>query len=468
MKVAFLWMVGVICALITVPVWGQTGAGAPNADIQFSTNGSISGGVAPLGHGQVGTFGDITGGSTWAAIGQAPFAPPGVNPPYGVRLQRGNAFALFNLVDGIRFGSTVLTQDLLLAFGQGPSNNFRIRFISNQFTNSFTDLMIARKSNVSFNVRTSVNAVFPPSNSLGTPESALFGQARRTQPANFSSQTLVGVRGITSNLTASGTDYGGYFSTNSNASTRAAAFFSGNIVVTGSVNGSSDRRIKKSIQSAQGSLDQIMKLNTYTYEYRTKEYDYMNLPEGKQYGLIAQEVEKLMPELVKEYYQPNEYIDENGELQGKEGLTFKSVNYMSLVPVLIGALQEMQVQNEQELAARDARIAELEAAVAELKGTPSDAPANTNWSNFGEAELFQNTPNPFTEQTTIRYNLPQTFESATLFVYDMNGRQVNRFNNLTRKGSLTIEGSTLDAGMYIYSLIVDGKEIATKRMILTK
>ncbi|MEL6630689.1 MAG: tail fiber domain-containing protein [Bacteroidota bacterium] len=469
MKLSFILMVGALCVMLTLPAWGQTGVGTPSGSIQFSTNGSASGGVAPLGHGQQNTFGDITGKSTWTAIGQAPFSPPGVAAPYGIRVQRTKAFGLFNLVDGLSFGSTVLGQDLLIGFGESSSNTLRIRYISDQFTNTFQDLMVAGSSSVSFPVRTSVSRTFLPNNTISVQE-AFLGTARRDVPVSgtFINQPIAGIRGTTFNLTSSGTDYGGYFNTFSNAPTRVAGYFLGDIVVTGSTLGSSDRRLKKSIKEAQGSLDRIMNINTYTYEYRTDEFDYMDLPDGKQYGVIAQEIEAMMPELVKEYYQPHEYIDENGEIQAKEGITYKTVNYTSFIPMMIGALQEFKAQTEQEMAAKDARIADLEAAVAALQGTTVEAPANSTWSSFGEAELFQNTPNPFTEQTTIRYNLPQDFENAALYVYDMNGRQVNSFNNLSRKGSLTIEGSTLDAGMYIYSLIVDGQEVATKRMILTK
>ncbi|MEL6733567.1 MAG: tail fiber domain-containing protein [Bacteroidota bacterium] len=472
MKFSFLMMVGALCAFLTLPAWGQTGVGTPSNTIQFSTNGSTAGGVAPLGHGQQNIFGDITGKSTWTAIGQAPFSPPGVAAPYGIRVQRRNAFGLFNLVDGLSFGTTVLGQDLLIGFGESDANTLRIRYISDQFTNTFKDLMIARRSGISFSERTSVGR--EANSTTSTLTEAFFGQTSRTVAGN-SFNVNAGVRGLAFNFTGTATDYGGYFSTISTAPNKAAAFFSGDIVVTGTVHGSSDRRLKKSIKEAKGSLDQVMQLNTYTYEYRTDEYDYMNLPTGTHTGLIAQEVEEIMPELVKEAYHPHEFIDENGELQTKKGMTFKSVNYMSLVPLMIGALQEFKAetetklaQAEQAIAAKDARIADLEAAVAALQGNSVEAPANSSWPSFGDAELFQNTPNPFTEQTTIRYNLPQNFERAALYVYDMNGRQVNSFNNLSRKGSLTIEGSTLDAGMYIYSLIVDGQEIATKRMILTK
>ena len=51
----------------------------------------------------------------------------------------------------------------------------------------------------------------------------------------------------------------------------------------------------------------------------------------------------------------------------------------------------------------------------------------------------------------------------------MNGKQINQFVLSQRgMGAVTIEGSQLEAGMYLYSLIVDGTVIDVKRMILTK
>jgi hypothetical protein len=64
--------------------------------------------------------------------------------------------------------------------------------------------------------------------------------------------------------------------------------------------------------------------------------------------------------------------------------------------------------------------------------------------------------------------LPDDVSSAFLCVYDLNGNQKLR-NNITERGNvdITIEGNTLTAGMYIYTLIADGVEIDSKRMILT-
>ncbi|MEL6135288.1 MAG: tail fiber domain-containing protein, partial [Bacteroidota bacterium] len=338
-------------------------------------------------------------------------------------------------------------------------NTVRIRYISDQFTNTFQDLMTFSSRSISTrtNSSTGINAINNTTSNTGG--SSVRGLNRVDVAPTFGS--VAGVSGDVFNRTGAGVDYGGRFAVAiSNAPTRAAGFFSGDLVYTGSLQGPSDRKLKRNIKEETGQLAKLMQLKTYTYDFNTDKFDYMALPSEPQHGLIAQELEKVYPELVKEYAAPIMRLQEDGDIKEEGLMYYKSVNYTNLVPVLIGALQEMKAETDQ----LKATIAELQSA----QGTPADAPANTSWSTFGEAELFQNAPNPFTEQTTIRYNLPQNYERASLFVYDMNGRQVNRFDNLTRKGSLTLEGSTLDAGMYIYSLIVDGQEIATKRMILTK
>jgi len=58
---------------------------------------------------------------------------------------------------------------------------------------------------------------------------------------------------------------------------------------------------------------------------------------------------------------------------------------------------------------------------------------------------------------------------AMICIYDLTGSQIVRFDLRDRGviSSLTVRGNQLKAGMYIYSLIVDGREIDTKRMILT-
>ncbi|MGE3823592.1 MAG: tail fiber domain-containing protein, partial [Bacteroidia bacterium] len=87
----------------------------------------------------------------------------------------------------------------------------------------------------------------------------------------------------------------------------------------------SDERLKKNITPIGGALDKIMALQGVTYNWRTDMAVNQGLDDGKQYGLIAQELEKIIPELVD---------------TDKEG--WKAVEYSHLVPVLIEAIKEQQ------------------------------------------------------------------------------------------------------------------------------
>jgi len=50
----------------------------------------------------------------------------------------------------------------------------------------------------------------------------------------------------------------------------------------------------------------------------------------------------------------------------------------------------------------------------------------------------------------------------------MQGLLLKTYNSLTQNGEIQINGYDLKPGMYLYSLIVDGSEVGTKRMILTR
>ncbi len=97
----------------------------------------------------------------------------------------------------------------------------------------------------------------------------------------------------------------------------------GNGYLNGSLIQTSDKRLKKDFLSLTHSLSSIYKLNGYHYKWieeaRSKDL---------QTGLIAQEVQKIFPELVQ--------TDEKG---------FLSVNYIGLVPHLIEAVKELRDEN---------------------------------------------------------------------------------------------------------------------------
>jgi hypothetical protein len=108
---------------------------------------------------------------------------------------------------------------------------------------------------------------------------------------------------------------------------------SGSLTVAGDVTISSDARLKSNIVALGPTLISLLQLEA-------KSYTMKNDKEQKQkIGLLAQEVQKVFPELVSE--------DNNGML---------AVNYQALVPVLINALKEL----ESETSSLESQMSEFE------------------------------------------------------------------------------------------------------------
>jgi hypothetical protein len=85
-----------------------------------------------------------------------------------------------------------------------------------------------------------------------------------------------------------------------------------------------------------------------------------------------------------------------------------------------------------------------------------------------EAVLYQNTPNPFNKSTLIHYSIPLHVNKSAIIVTDLKGIKLEEFNLSNNvKGFLTIDANRLPAGTYIYALIVDGRLVDSKKMVLT-
>ena len=87
----------------------------------------------------------------------------------------------------------------------------------------------------------------------------------------------------------------------------------------------SDIRYKKNIKELTGSLNKVLNLKGVSYDWRKDEFPSQEFSDGKQIGLIAQEVEKVLPELVN---------------TNEEG--YKSVEYIQLTALLIESVKEQQ------------------------------------------------------------------------------------------------------------------------------
>ncbi len=157
---------------------------------------------------------------------------------------------------------------------------------------------------------------------------------------------------------AGGNNAYGIYATAFNGTTNWGGYFSGSVYTTGSYQ-SSDRKLKSDILPLTNAVQLIKALKPSTYTYKTSAYEQMALPEGKQYGLVADEVKQVFPSMVKSAVQPAKYENDDrssGRVIAEE-VSFEAVNYTAMIPVLIAAMQEQQAMIE----AQQRRIEELEA-----------------------------------------------------------------------------------------------------------
>ncbi|WP_421775540.1 tail fiber domain-containing protein [Gracilimonas sp.] len=141
---------------------------------------------------------------------------------------------------------------------------------------------------------------------------------------------------------------------NGNTNVNGNLHVDGDITYTGSSSQTSDRNLKENIQPLQNGLNTIMKLNPTTYNFRGNgEYKGLKLSSGLHYGLIAQEVEKVLPSLVKNNLHTYNEIkgegsgpDATSETEIKKTMEYKTMNYTELIPVLIKGMQEQQAEIE--------------------------------------------------------------------------------------------------------------------------
>lgn len=227
----------------------------------------------------------------------------------------------------------------------------------------------------------------------------------------------------------------------------------GSGVASGGMFMSSDRTLKKNIQPIENALEIVNQLNGYTYEYRREERPDLNLPQDTRYGFITQEVQKVMPTVVRR----------GTDLQGNPA-DYQVMEYNAIMPVLAEAIKAQQktiTDLEEENQALEARLARLEAII--LKG---EAATNQQLqlNSMGDVKLSQNTPNPSSNSTTIDYELPKQMNTADLVVFDLKGQEMDRQAIGSGAGSALVNTTNWPAGVYVYAVVVEGKTLARKKM----
>jgi hypothetical protein len=108
----------------------------------------------------------------------------------------------------------------------------------------------------------------------------------------------------------------------------------------------SDERLKENITEIDNAIEKVMSLRgvTYTANQLAESFGYTNKDE--QVGVIAQDVEKVLPQVVKAA--PFDIISlQEGIEISRSGENYKTVQYEKLVPLLIQAIKEQQVMIEE-------------------------------------------------------------------------------------------------------------------------
>ncbi len=305
----------------------------------------------------------------------------------------------------------------------------------------------------------------------------------------------------------------------------------GNFFATGTVDntlhsfGPSDSKLKQNVNYTYNGMDILRQLKPITFNFKTTQYPRLNLPEGLQYGVIAQEFGQVLPNLFKSDSLPP-VLDSVGNVV-YPGIEFKLVSYEGLVPILLKGIKELDsisTKNSQEqqqkidslitnaskqdsintslqnqlnqMVTKDTLLQnQLNQLMTIITNCCNRSQSMMDISNNGNTKsmsigtipqgettqidvklndiqsviLEQNVPNPFQEETTINYTLPDNTAKAQMLFYNSQGKLIQSVDLVQKgKGQLNVFASDLSNGIYTYTLVVDGKIIDSKKMIRNK
>jgi len=242
----------------------------------------------------------------------------------------------------------------------------------------------------------------------------------------------------------------------------------GNAFSTGDWVGS-DRKLKTNIEALENNIEKILALQpkSYLYDFKLDKYTDRAIDEeldvvkkrtmeadkhithksSKTLGFIADEVQKIFPELVK--------TDSKG---------ISAINYDGMIPVLVSAIQAQQKQ-----------IAELQRSL-DLKtdASQSDLPMNDKMHSSldDNTRLLFNAPNPFSDYTKISYFISKEDmrSSTVMLIYNSSGKLIfeKDLDTIEGQNTIDIDLSSQSSGMYVYSLLLEGKTVDSKTMVISK
>ena len=190
----------------------------------------------------------------------------------------------------------------------------------------------------------------------------------------------------------------------------------------------SDASLKNNIQTIENGLSKVVNLRGISFAWNQANDSAMA---GTHFGFVAQEVESVLPDIVD-----------------TEPSGLKTLANTEIIPFLVEAIKELKLQVDS--LASSSRIGSGNTQVIELES---------------DIILYQNAPNPFSNETTIRYFIPDNGSNARMLFFDETGRIIKEetIQNLG-DGAVTLKTFGLSSGIYTYALEVNGKIIQTRKM----
>jgi hypothetical protein len=141
---------------------------------------------------------------------------------------------------------------------------------------------------------------------------------------------------------------------------------------------SSDERLKQNIQPMTNVLDKLVQLSPSTFNFRAAEFPQFHFGTGTQYGLIAQQVESVLPELV----------------ETNPSTTFKSVNYFMVPIYVLEGLKELNQRVQAWQANVSAVQSSTQASIQNIDALLSGSTSTFSFSTSSIVSLLQNTALP--------------------------------------------------------------------------
>lgn len=255
--------------------------------------------------------------------------------------------------------------------------------------------------------------------------------------------------------------------------------FNTNLVVNG-VNITSDARLKDNIQSIGNPLGILSQINGVSYTYRLSEIQEAREPEEavftgtsnseisisgatsstdntamtakdieyqriqqeidqreaaeanrRRIGFLAQDIQKVLPELVQ--------TNEKGIM---------SIDYTGFIPLIVESLKQMQqtIQDQQK------EIETLQSLLPPETKSMFRSTSNEEVSVVEGAKLYNRAG------ASVAYTLPITFNTAHLKVFDISGRLLKKITLTGNSSIVDLNSSEIGYGTFIYTLFVDGKK----------